>query len=71
MYILTQDKKTLLEFGKIRIFKTGKRHVLEASERSGSFSPVYIAEFETEKEAVYELEKIKTALAEGQAVYEV
>ena len=71
MYILARDKKTLLEFGRIRVFKTGKKFILEAWGRSGSPSPLYLAEYETEQEAILEMERIYAALAASQNVYEV
>lgn len=79
MYILTQDKKTLMEFGRIDVstnlsFKKDEKYVLIAFSRASANSTTnstVIGTYTSEEVALNELKSIFTALNANQPVYEV
>lgn len=79
MYILTQDKKTLMEFGRIEVstnitFKKDDKYVLIAFSRASANSTTnstVIGTYPSEEVALNELRNIYMALNANQPVYEV
>ena len=71
MYVLTVDKKTIMEFGRIEVVKSGKKYILHACSRATLASPVILAEYDEEEKAIEEIQNIKNALIENRVVYEV
>ena len=75
MYILSQDKSLLLEFGRIEISRNlssrrDEKFLLSAWGR-GTDNPVSVGMFPDEDTAEIELQKIVAALKSGAAVYEI
>jgi len=75
LYILSQNKKLLMEFGRIEISKnfTGKseeKYVLSASGR-GLANPVIVGMYASEDAASAELSSIITHMHAGASVYEI
>ena len=70
MYLLSQDKKSLIKFEKVELTSIFKSHTLTAY---GTGNGVYatVGTYDTEEQAKAELDHIMAALNNGQEVYEV
>lgn len=79
MYIFTQDKKTIMEFGRTEVstnitFKKDDKYVLIAFSRASANSTTnstVIGTYPSEEVALNELRNIYMALNANQPVYEV
>jgi len=75
MYLLSYDKKTLIQFGRVEIVRAftgrgGARFALSAWGVALA-NPVTVGLYPDEESAERELARIVAALREGQPVYEV
>lgn len=75
MYILTQNKKMIMEFGRIEIstnftMKKEEKYALVASGR-GMANPTVVGTYPSEKVAMAELRSIFMAINSEQPIYEV
>lgn len=70
MYLVSQDKKCLIQFEKVEITSLFKSHTLTAY---GTGNGVYatVGTYDSEEQARAELNYIIAALNNGQTVYEV
>lgn len=77
MYILTQNKKTIVKFSRIEVssnltMKKDEKYILIAYGKNGELSnSTVIGTFPSEEDALKELKNIFTALSAEQPVYEV
>ncbi|MBP1580846.1 MAG: hypothetical protein J6A26_00430 [Oscillospiraceae bacterium] len=74
MYLFTQNKKVLLDFGHIEVSRNlsgGGRYALMAWSKTQLGSPVTLGKYEDEEAAMAELQHIVQALQMELPVYEV
>lgn len=69
MYLVSQDKKRLIQFEKVEVTGVFKTYCLTAYADSGVYAEV--GTYQSEEQAKAELARIIATLENGQTIYEV